>query len=170
MSGDRMAEAVIEPDYSQFVFRSKLRRSASDANATWFTEEDVQGIITSTVITLPTSYGELSQFAAPAPFLAVPLPPRPKDPMYSGKWGQPAQAQIPPEPKLKFEPIAFQLFGVSGLISQAIDNWRRRLAERSLKSGIASGGFDLNKSSFTTKLQFWNSSGTCGHSRNIKPI
>jgi hypothetical protein len=92
---------VVEPDYSQFTFQSKLTvqterpvarnqgffsaQQPSTETASPLTPDIVDNLLTSQIILSPF-ISSSSEFEAPEPRRAV-LPARPQNPMYSGAWG-----------------------------------------------------------------------------------
>lgn len=143
-----MVSRVQEPNYSEFAYRSgltgqqrisldaQLGRYAiggNDGTDPWLTEDDVQTLVNSTIIPSSFSVFRRRNFSAPRP-VKVPPPPRPENPMYSGKWGRPAQVDLPPEPKITLRRTDLRLFGFPlSPINRYIDGIRKERADRQLK-------------------------------------
>ena len=142
-----MSGRVREPNYPEFAYGSGLMGTkridldrllgrfvleAPDVEGAWLTEEDVHSLINSTIVPSPFACFVHSEFAAPKP-IKFDLPPRPADPMYSGKWGQPVQTEIPPEPKITLTRANLTLFGFRLTpINRYLDEKRKQNAGRRL--------------------------------------
>ena len=143
-----MPSRIHEPNYSEFSYRSGLTGEKcisldtllgrwtlgdnSDVDP-YLTEDDVQRLILSTVIPNPFSTFRRGTFSAPRP-IKNQMPQRPANPMYSGRWGQPAQLDIPPEPKITLRRTNLRLFGFSlAPVNRYIDQFRQERATRQLK-------------------------------------
>jgi len=141
-----MSGRILEPNYSEFAFRSGLARQAPadvdeilgrfilgarKAQKISLTDDEITTLITSSIVGSPFSY-KRPEFGAPVPIKTEMLP-RPADPMYSGAWGLPVQTDIPPEPNLNFRSANLKLFGIPlSRVNRFLNDKREHRAQRDL--------------------------------------